>query len=87
MNSQEILTIVQKIIAEALSVDPVTVQPEQSIRDDLGADSLDAIEVMMAIEEAFTVEFDEETAAKIISVGDLINHIELGLSVKTMEEA
>lgn len=64
------------IIAEQLSVDKDKVVPAASFVDDLGADSLDLVELIMAMEEAFEIEIADEVAEKIITVQDAINHIQ-----------
>ena len=64
------------IIAEQLSVDKDKVVPGASFVDDLGADSLDLVELIMAMEEAFEVEIADEVAEKIVTVQDAINHIQ-----------
>ena len=63
------------IIAEQLSVDKDKVVPGASFVDDLGADSLDLVELIMAMEEAFDIEIADEVAEKIATVQDAINHI------------
>jgi acyl carrier protein len=63
------------IIAEQLSVDKDKVVPGASFVDDLGADSLDLVELIMAMEEAFDIEIADEVAEKIVTVQDAINHI------------
>ena len=67
---------VKKIVVEHLGVDEVKVTPEASFIDDLGADSLDTVELVMAFEEAFSVEIPEEAAEKIATVKDAIVYIE-----------
>lgn len=64
------------IIAEQLSVDKDKVVPAASFVDDLGADSLDLVELIMAMEEAFEIEIADEVAEKITTVQDAINHIQ-----------
>ena len=64
------------IIAEQLSVDKAKVVPSASFVDDLGADSLDLVELIMAMEEAFDVEIADEVAEKITTVQAAIDHIE-----------
>ena len=67
---------VKEIIVEQLGVDAAQVNPEASFIDDLGADSLDTVELVMAFEEAFSVEIPEDAAEKISTVKDAIEYIE-----------
>ncbi len=67
---------VKEIIVEQLGVDPDQVSPEASFVDDLGADSLDTVELVMALEEEFGIEIPDEDAEKIATVGSAINYIE-----------
>lgn len=67
---------VKSIIAEQLGVKPEEVVPEASFIDDLGADSLDTVELVMALEEEFSTEIPDEDAEKILTVGDAIKYIE-----------
>jgi len=67
---------VKSIIAEQLGVKPEEVTPEASFVDDLGADSLDTVELVMALEEEFGIEIPDEDAEKITTVGDAIKYIE-----------
>ena len=64
------------IIVEQLSVDKDKVVPNASFVDDLGADSLDLVELIMAMEEAFGIEIPDEVAEKITTVKDAIEHVE-----------
>jgi len=66
---------VKKIIAEKLSVDIKEVVPEASFVDDLGADSLDLVELIMAMEEEFDTDISDEDAEQITTVKDAINYI------------
>ncbi len=66
---------VKAIIAEQLGVKPEEVKPEASFIDDLGADSLDTVELVMALEEEFGVEIPDEEAEKLITVGDALKYI------------
>lgn len=66
---------VKKIIVEQLGVDESEVEPGASIVDDLGADSLDTVELVMAFEEEFGGEIPDEDAEKLTTVGDAINYI------------
>jgi acyl carrier protein len=67
---------VKEIIAKQLGVDAEKVTPEASFVDDLGADSLDTVELVMAFEEAFNVEIPDEDAEKILKVQDAVKYIE-----------
>jgi len=67
---------VKEIIVEQLGVDPAQVTDEASFVDDLGADSLDTVELVMALEEKFGLEIPDEEAEKITSVGQAIKYIE-----------
>ncbi len=67
---------VKSIIAEQLGVKQEEVTPGASFIDDLGADSLDTVELVMALEEEFGVEIPDEDAEKIATVGDAVKYIE-----------
>jgi acyl carrier protein len=67
---------VAEIIAEQLGVDPSEVTTEASFVDDLGADSLDTVELVMALEEEFGIEIPDEDAEKITTVNDAITYIQ-----------
>jgi len=66
---------VKKIIAEKLSVDLNEVVPEASFVDDLGADSLDLVELIMSMEEEFDVEIPDEDAEKLVTVKDALDYV------------
>ena len=67
---------VKQIIVEQLGVDEAEVTPTASFIDDLGADSLDTVELVMALEEGFGIEIPDEDAEKITTVKDAIHYIE-----------
>ncbi|MEE8300299.1 MAG: acyl carrier protein [Desulfatiglandales bacterium] len=67
---------VKKIICEQLGVKEEDVVPEASFVDDLGADSLDQVELIMAMEEEFDVSISDEEAEKILTVRDVIEYVE-----------
>ncbi|MDI3482065.1 MAG: acyl carrier protein [Tepidanaerobacteraceae bacterium] len=71
----EILDKIKKIIAEQLGIDEDDVVPEASFIDDLGADSLDIVELIMAFEEEFDLEIPDEEAEKIKTVQNAIDYI------------
>ena len=67
---------ITEIIVEQLGVKPEEVTPEASFVDDLGADSLDTVELVMALEEEFGIEVPDEDAEKLTTVGDAMKYIE-----------
>lgn len=71
----ELETRVKKIIAEQLNVDEADVKPEASFIDDLGADSLDTVQLIMAFEEEFNIEIPDEESVNIKTVGDAMKFI------------
>ena len=71
----DVETKVKKIISEQLGVPEGDVKPEASFVNDLGADSLDTVELVMALEEEFGVEIPDEDAEKIATVGNAIDYI------------
>ena len=66
---------VKKIIVDQLGVDEGEVTPEAKFIDDLGADSLDTVELVMALEEEFGIEIPDEEAEKIVTVKDAVSYI------------
>ncbi len=71
-----VLDRVKGIIVEQLGVDEGEVTPEASFVEDLGADSLDVVELVMALEEEFEIEIPDEDAEKIVRVGEAVKYIE-----------
>jgi acyl carrier protein len=67
---------IKEIIVEQLGVDPEKVKLEASFIDDLGADSLDIVELVMAMEEEFDIEIPDEDAEKLRSVSDVVTYLE-----------
>ena len=67
---------VKDIIVEQLGVKPDQVTPEAKFIEDLGADSLDTVELIMALEEEFGIEVPDEQAEKLTTVGDVVKYIE-----------
>ncbi len=76
MSQEEILEKVRSIVAEQLSVEAGEVKPASNFQNDLGADSLDTVELVMALEEAFDIEIPDEAAEGIATVGDAVKYIE-----------
>ena len=66
---------IKEIIVEQLGVDPEKVKPEASFIDDLGADSLDIVELVMAMEEEFDIEIPDEDAEKLKTVNDVTDYL------------
>ena len=74
--TQDVSSKVKKMVSDHLGVDEVKVTDEASFIDDLGADSLDTVELVMAFEEEFGSEISDGDAEKILTVGDAIKFIE-----------
>ena len=75
MSSEEVFEKVKGIIVEQLGVTEETVTMEASFIDDLGADSLDIVELVMALEEEFDIEIPDADAEKVVAVGDVVDYI------------
>ena len=78
--AQDIPTEVKRIIKEQLDVDEKDIKPESSFIDDLGADSLGLVELVLAFEEAFEIDIPDEDTEKIRSVQDAVDYIEKHLA-------
>ncbi len=76
MSQEAILEKVRSIVAEQLSVDAGEINPDSNFQKELGADSLDKVEILMALEEAFDIEIPDEAAEGIATVGDAVKYIE-----------
>jgi acyl carrier protein len=74
--NEDIFARVQDIVAEQLEVDKSKVTPDATFANDLGADSLDTVELVMALEEAFDIEIPDEAAEQIDTVQKAVTHIE-----------
>ncbi len=75
MSQQEVFEKVKAIVAEQLGVEPEQVTPTANFTNDLGADSLDTVELVMAMEEAFNIEIPDEAAEKIVMVQQAVDYI------------
>ena len=71
----DVLERITKIVVDRLEVEESEVKPEASFKDDLGADSLDVVELVMELEDEFGMEISDEDAEKISTVGDAVNYI------------
>ena len=71
-----LLDDVKEVVIEQLDCDPAEVKEHSKFIEDLGADSLDVVELVMALEEKFDIEIPDEDAEKILTVADAINYIE-----------
>ena len=75
MNDEEIFEKVKSIVVEQLGVEEEHVKKEATFVDDLSADSLDIVELIMGIEEEFEIEIPDTDAEKIVTVGDVVEYI------------
>ena len=75
MNPEEVFEKVKAIIVEQLGVAETSVEMDSSFIDDLGADSLDIVELVMALEEEFDMEIPDADAEKVVTVGDVVEYI------------
>lgn len=73
--NEELFRRVSKILSGQLSVDEIKITPDARIMDDLGADSLNIVELVLALEEEFTVEISDEDAEKIQTVREIVEYI------------
>ncbi|AFY83160.1 acyl carrier protein [Oscillatoria acuminata] len=82
MSQEDIFSQVKKIVTDQLEVEGDKVTPSASFAEDLGADSLDTVELVMALEEAFDIEIPDEAAEKITTVQEAVNYIESQVAAK-----
>ena len=75
MNKDDIFARVKELIIELLEIDEAEVKPEASFMDDFGADSLDIIELLTAVEEAFKIEIPDEDAGKLQTVQNAVDYV------------
>ena len=75
---------IKQIVIEQLGVKPEEVKPTASFKDDLGADSLDAVELIMALEEKFGIEISHIDAEMMLTVNDVIKYIEEKVDLKSI---
>ena len=75
MSSEEVFDKVKEIIVEQLGVAETAITPDATFIDDLGADSLDIVELIMALEEEFDLEIPDADAEKVVTVNDVVEYI------------
>ncbi|MDD4179600.1 MAG: acyl carrier protein [Candidatus Margulisbacteria bacterium] len=75
MDEAKVFEDIKKVVVEQLGVSESEIKRESSFVDDLGADSLDTVELVMALEEAFGIEIPDEDAEKIKTIGDTISYV------------
>lgn len=85
-SKNEIFEKTRAIIAEKLNLEEETITPESSILEDLGADSLDIVDLVMALEEEFDIQVPDEDMENLTTVGDVVNYIARRLSAEEEEE-
>ncbi len=73
---EDTLTRLQKIVGKQLGIDPSKIKPEADFSKELGADSLDVVELVMGIEDEFDIEIEDKAASQIATVQDALNYIE-----------
>jgi acyl carrier protein len=72
---RDIFSVTKEVLEDILGCFPEDIKPEAKLADDLGADSLDAVELVMAFEEAFGIEISDEDAEKIVTVKDITDYL------------
>ena len=75
MSEQEVLDKVIQLISERFSVDVLKISKDTTFQEDLGADSLDVVELVMELEDAFGIQISGEDAEQIVTIGDAVNYI------------
>ena len=81
MQSEEVLAKLKELVMDRLNVEEDHIKPDASFVEDLGADSLDIVELIMGIEEEFDVEIPDEDAEKLTNVGEAFDYVKAKLGV------
>ncbi len=82
MNLEEVQAKLKEIVMDRLNAEEEQIKPEASFVEDLGADSLDIVELIMGIEEEFDIEIPDEDAEKLTTVGEAMNYVKAKLGVE-----
>ena len=82
MKLQEVQAKLKEIVMDRLNAEEEQIKPEASFVEDLGADSLDIVELIMGIEEEFDIEIPDEDAEKLTTVGEAMNYVKAKLGVE-----
>ena len=82
MQTEEIMAKLKELVIDRLNVEAAQIKPDASFIEDLGADSLDIVELIMGIEEEFDVEIPDEDAEKLTNVGEALNYVKGKLGVE-----
>ena len=82
MKLEEVQAILKEIVMDRLNAEEEQIKPEASFVEDLGADSLDIVELIMGIEEEFDIEIPDEDAEKLTTVGEAMNYVKAKLGVE-----
>jgi acyl carrier protein len=82
MQSEEVLSKLKELVMDRLNVEEDQIKPDASFVEDLGADSLDIVELIMGIEEEFEVEIPDEDAEKLTNVGEALAYVKTKLGVE-----
>ncbi len=82
MQSEEVLAKLKELVMDRLNVEEDQIKPDASFVEDLGADSLDIVELIMGIEEEFDVEIPDEDAEKLTNVGEALTYVKQKLGVE-----
>ncbi|MCF7935970.1 MAG: acyl carrier protein [Synergistales bacterium] len=82
MTKEEVMTRLKEIVTDRLDVEESQIAPEASFVEDLGADSLDIVELIMGIEEEFDIEIPDEDAEKLTNVGEALEYVKGKLGIE-----